>query len=90
VKPNASQTNSDSGNNDELAAAYPTTAVFGEKTNEAHDSPCPPKKKKKRVQVLKARGRKHHLKFNGGPTSSHRESRRERRAYARGLVKIPK
>ena len=45
VKPNVSRTNSESGNNNELAAAYPTTASVGEKTNDANDSPCPRKKK---------------------------------------------
>ena len=45
VKPNDSQTNSDSGNSDEIAAADLTTAAAGEKTNEANNSPCPPKKR---------------------------------------------
>ena len=47
VKPNVSRTNSDGGNSDELAAADPTTVADGEKTNDANDSTCPPKKKKK-------------------------------------------
>ena len=47
----------DSGNSDELAASDPTTVADGEKTNDANDSPCPPKKKKK-GQVLKAKRQK--------------------------------
>ena len=47
VKPSVLQTNSDSGNSDQLAAADPTTVADGEKTNDANDSPCRPKKKKK-------------------------------------------
>ena len=43
--------------NDDLVAADPTTAAVGEKTNDANDLPCPPKKKK-RGQVLKAKRQK--------------------------------
>ena len=50
VKPNVSQTNSDSGNSDELAAD-PTTVADGEKANDSNDLPCPPKKKKKRSSI---------------------------------------
>ena len=50
VKPNVSRTNSNSGNSDELAAVDPTTAADGKKTNDANDSPCPPKKEKKEVK----------------------------------------
>ena len=57
VKPNVSRTNSDGGNSDELAAADPTTVADGEKTNDANDSTCPTKKKKK-GQVLKAKRQK--------------------------------
>ncbi|XP_015750414.1 PREDICTED: uncharacterized protein LOC107330296 [Acropora digitifera] len=51
VKPNVSQTNSDSGNSAELAAADPTTVADGEKANDANDLPCPPKKKTKRSSI---------------------------------------
>ena len=51
VKPEDSPTNSDSGNSDDLAAADPTTAAVGEKANDANDSPCAPKKKKKRSSL---------------------------------------
>ena len=37
----------DHNNSDQLAAADPTTVADGEKTNDANDSPCRPKKKKK-------------------------------------------
>ena len=51
VKPNVLLTNSVSGNSDKLATADPTTVADGEKTNDGHDSPCPPKKKKKRSSI---------------------------------------
>ena len=51
VKPKDSPTNSDSGNSDDFAAADPTTAAVGEKPNDANDSPCPPKNKKKRSSL---------------------------------------
>ena len=90
VKPKESLMKSDSGNSDDLAAAHPTTAAVGEMPNDANDSPCPPKKKIKEVKSCRQSGRKHHLKLDGGPTSSYRESRQERRANVRGFVKLPK
>ncbi|PFX21362.1 hypothetical protein AWC38_SpisGene14149 [Stylophora pistillata] len=51
VKPKDSPRNSDSGNSDDLAAADPATAAVGEKSHDKNDSPCPPKKKKKRSSL---------------------------------------
>ena len=54
VRPQDSATNSESRDSDELATvttADPTTVAVGEKPNEKEDSPCPPKKKKKRASL---------------------------------------
>ena len=54
VRPQDSAKNSKSRDNDKLATvttADPTTVAVGEKPNEKEDSPCPPKKKKKRASL---------------------------------------
>ena len=54
VRPKDSPTSSDSGSSDASATvtiADPTTAAVGEKPNEKDDSPCRPKKKKKRASL---------------------------------------
>lgn len=51
VKPKDSPRNSDSGNSDDLAAADPATAAVGEKSHDKNDSPCLPKKKRKRSSL---------------------------------------
>ena len=54
VRPKDSPTSSDSGSSDASATvtiADPTTAAVGEKPNEKDDSPCQPKKKKKRASL---------------------------------------
>lgn len=54
VRPKDSPTRSDSGSGDASATvtiADPTTAAVGEKPNEKDDSPCRPKKKKKRASL---------------------------------------
>lgn len=54
VRPKDSPTSSKSGNSDESATvttADPTTAAVGEMPNEKDDSPCRPKKKKKRASL---------------------------------------
>ena len=54
VRPKDSPTSSESGSNDASATvtiADPTTAAVGEKPNEKDDSPCRPKKKKKRASL---------------------------------------
>ena len=54
VRTKDSPTSSDSGNSDASATvtiADPTTAAVGEKPNEKDDSPCRPKKKKKRASL---------------------------------------
>ena len=54
VRPKVSPTSSDSGSSDASATvtiADPTTAAVGEKPNEKDDSPCQPKKKKKRASL---------------------------------------
>ena len=54
VRTQDSATNSESRDSDELATvttADPTTVAVGEKPNEKEDSPCPPKKKKKRASL---------------------------------------
>ncbi|CAH3022180.1 unnamed protein product [Porites evermanni] len=54
VRPKDSPTSSDSGSSDASATvtiADPTTAAVGEKPNEKDDSPCRPKKEKKRASL---------------------------------------
>ena len=87
MRPKDSPTSSDSGSSDASATvtiADPTTAAVGEKPNEKDDSPCRPKKKKKRaslegkeaestilnlMEILKDKQQKQSLKNGSSPNS---------------------
>ena len=94
VRPKDSPTSSDSGSSDASA----TVTIFCWSNN----GRCWGKAKWERWFTLstikeeeeskpwRKGGRKYHSQSHGGTTSSHRESRRERRTDVRGFVKIPK